>query len=406
MVENHFRHLPVCDDQGAVVGVLDIGKCLNDAISKLERVGETKGGGDNVALDAVKQVAALQTPGNANATAALQALLGKLMSQAVGGEALPTLQKILRGKPSTIVGPNSSIRETAKLMAESRHAALIVDNGRLVGIFGFKDMMTRVIAGELPVDTTGVVEVMTPEPESISPNATVLDALQLMYDHKFLTLPVVNEITGDVIGVVDVMDVIYGCGGTAGWRSIFSSAMELDNLSENDESASRASRNSLRRESSPGINTPYRDLNIPATLEFEEGVADNHSFAGSTIDQSGRWDGPVFKVTDPSGKTHRIKCDLSISSLLDAVAAKVTSIPRKALQLQFVDDEGDVVTMTSDDDVIEALTLSKKSGSIATKLAAVAIESKSIDQTMIAVGGAAAVAALGLLAATMLRSKK
>ncbi|KAL7425414.1 hypothetical protein ACHAXH_000006, partial [Discostella pseudostelligera] len=30
MVENHFRHLPVTDDSGAVVGVLDIAKCLND----------------------------------------------------------------------------------------------------------------------------------------------------------------------------------------------------------------------------------------------------------------------------------------------------------------------------------------------------------------------------------------
>ena len=37
MVENHFRHLPVVDDNGAVVGVLDIAKCLNDAISKLRK---------------------------------------------------------------------------------------------------------------------------------------------------------------------------------------------------------------------------------------------------------------------------------------------------------------------------------------------------------------------------------
>ena len=37
MVENHFRHLPVVDDSGSIVGLLDIAKCLNDAISKLER---------------------------------------------------------------------------------------------------------------------------------------------------------------------------------------------------------------------------------------------------------------------------------------------------------------------------------------------------------------------------------
>ena len=37
MVERRFRHLPVLDADGAVVGVLDIAKCLYDAISRLER---------------------------------------------------------------------------------------------------------------------------------------------------------------------------------------------------------------------------------------------------------------------------------------------------------------------------------------------------------------------------------
>ena len=38
MVENHFRHLPVIDgDSGNIVGVLDIAKCLHDAISCLEK---------------------------------------------------------------------------------------------------------------------------------------------------------------------------------------------------------------------------------------------------------------------------------------------------------------------------------------------------------------------------------
>ena len=37
MVDRRFRHLPVLDAAGAVVGVLDIAKCLYDAISRLER---------------------------------------------------------------------------------------------------------------------------------------------------------------------------------------------------------------------------------------------------------------------------------------------------------------------------------------------------------------------------------
>ena len=88
MVENHFRHLPVVDDNGAVVGVLDIAKCLNDAISKLEKAEEKNG---SVAEDAVKQMAALQGAGGQQA-AMLTQLLGPLMAQAFGNKGSPTLR--------------------------------------------------------------------------------------------------------------------------------------------------------------------------------------------------------------------------------------------------------------------------------------------------------------------------
>jgi signal-transduction protein with cAMP-binding, CBS, and nucleotidyltransferase domain len=227
MVENRFRHLPVTDDNGAIVGVLDIAKCLNDAISKLEKSQEK---GSSAAEDAVKQMASLQGAGG-NQAAALQALLGPLLSQAFSGQSSPTLRTILAGKPSTIVSPRTTVQETGMMMAEARKAALVVDGGRLIGIFGFKDMMTRAIAKELPLDLTAVSTVMTPNPESVSPDTTVLEALQIMHDNKFLTLPVC-EANGNVIGVVDVMDCVYASGGAEGWRSIFSSAMECDDLTE------------------------------------------------------------------------------------------------------------------------------------------------------------------------------
>ena len=38
MMDNHFRHLPVLDGEGSIVAVLDIAKCMYDAISKIEKV--------------------------------------------------------------------------------------------------------------------------------------------------------------------------------------------------------------------------------------------------------------------------------------------------------------------------------------------------------------------------------
>jgi len=405
MVENHFRHLPVIDDDGAVVGLLDIGKCLNDAISKLEKSEENV---SSNTVDVVKQVATMQV-GNA---AALQTLLTSLL--AAGGQSMPTLRSLLQGRPSTIVKPGSSIRSAGILMAETRKAALVVDGeGQLCGIFGFKDMMSRAIARQLPLDETNVSEVMTPNPESVSPDITVLEALHTMFDHKFLTLPVC-EANGDVVGLVDVMDVIYGCGGTEGWRSIFNSAMELD-FSERDDSTKLSAKSTLKSAVKPrrASDDPLGAIvpsNIPKTLEFEtldDDIRSQRNKFRATDEMSARSDTlmAVFKVTDPSNKTHRIKCEQDIDVLVEAVAKKI-DIPACRLQLQYTDDEGDVVTMTSDDDVAEAWTMALNSSSKIAKLKVVVVEPKSSGNKILAVGGVAAAAVLSAAAFTFLRSKK
>ena len=146
-------------------------------------------------------------------------------AQAFGNQSSPKLRSLLAGRPATVVSLTTTLQEAGELMAERRKAALVVDRGRLVGIFGFKDMMTRAVAKELPLEATQVSLVMTANPESVSPDLTVLEALQLMHDNKFLTLPVC-ESDGTIVGLVDVMDLIHGCGGAEGWRSIFSQAMD------------------------------------------------------------------------------------------------------------------------------------------------------------------------------------
>ena len=184
---------------------MDIAKCLNDAISKLEKAQDKS---SSAAEDAVKQMASLQGAGNAQSEMLTQ-LLGGLVSQAFGGKSSPTLRSLLAGKPATVVSPGTNLRDAGMVMAEARKAALVVDEGELVGIFGFKDMMSRAIAKELPLELTAVSTVMTPNPESVSPDTTVLEALQIMHDNRFLTLPVCED-DGSVIGLVGVMDLVYG----------------------------------------------------------------------------------------------------------------------------------------------------------------------------------------------------
>jgi hypothetical protein len=63
----------------------------------------------------------------------------------------------------------------------------------------------------------------------------VVEALQIMHDDKFLTLPV-GKSDGTVVGIVDVMDLMYGCGGAEGWRSIFDAAMVCADDESDDDS--------------------------------------------------------------------------------------------------------------------------------------------------------------------------
>jgi CBS domain-containing protein len=437
MVENRFRHLPVVDAEGSVVGLLDIAKCLNDAISKLERSAVKN---SSVAEDAVRQAVSQQGASGAQA-AALQVMLGNLMSQAFGNKATPTLRSLLAGKPSTIVSPHASIRTAGMLMTDSRKAALVVDaEGQLAGIFTFKDMMSRAVAKELSLDDTEVSEVMTPSPEFVSPNITVLEALQMMHDNKFLTLPVCED-DGTVVGIVDVMDVIYACGGVDGWRSMFNKMDIDDDMSEHNSTApSRISASPSRISVAPSrisatpsrISAPPRrkvpDIkvvpetpfvssfpnNIPSTLEFEGKIMnDEDSFNGSTIDDRGA---PktlmtddmsvgasmvgsgiaVFKVSDLSGSTHRVRCDLCAEELLEGVSKKL-GIALACLQLQFIDDEGDTVIITSDDDVVEAWTLARSAGAKVAKVTALTMKSKSPFDNPAVLGGAGVVGAFVLV---------
>ena len=409
MVENQFRHLPVLDGQGSVIGVLDVAKCLNDAIEKLER---SQNKSSSTAEDVVMQVVK-QQGGSAEQTAALNALLGSLMAQAFGS-AVPTLRKILEGKASMIVTPDLSVREAGILMAENRKASLIVENGTLVGIFGFKDMMSRVIAKELPLDDTEVQDVMTSDPETVAPDMTALEALQLMHDNNFLTLPVC-EVDGRVLGVVDVMDVMLGCGGPEGWRSMFEKSMQMDDLSENGSVASKSrGARSRHLEARAAPETPMvahnegrLPANIPTTLEFEDG--DQIASRGN-VNQHDELSGSIdvmmgsFKISDPNGATHRVKCVCKADELLSLAAEKV-GINRQCLRLCYTDEDGDFVDITSDEDVVEAWYSAKKAGAKISKLTAMATTAKKDDDVPPAVVLGVGLAVIGAAAFLLLRPR-
>jgi CBS domain-containing protein len=77
---------------------------------------------------------------------------------------------------------------------------MIVVDDRLVGIFTERDVVFRVVARRLDVDSTCVGDVMTPAPRTVGPEEPLGVALITMHENGFRHLPVLEE--GRLVGVV------------------------------------------------------------------------------------------------------------------------------------------------------------------------------------------------------------
>jgi CBS domain-containing protein len=117
-----------------------------------------------------------------------------VIPHAVGEQSLATLE------------PSATVLEAARMMAYLRIGALlIVEDGKLVGIFSERDALVRVLAKELDPAATAIAQVMTADPIVIAPDATVQQALDIMAEKGFRHLPVLD---GDkIVAIVSIRDL-------------------------------------------------------------------------------------------------------------------------------------------------------------------------------------------------------
>jgi CBS domain-containing protein len=97
--------------------------------------------------------------------------------------------------------PQATVREASQLMVKKQvGAVLVVEEGRLLGIFSERDAVFRVIARGLDPSATELAQVMTPDPKTVKPSNTFGYAMTLMHENGFRHLPVLDE--GKVVGIV------------------------------------------------------------------------------------------------------------------------------------------------------------------------------------------------------------
>lgn len=273
MVANHFRHLPVVSEgnssdaggskaagstadsgehtltddgikahgtgaEGGYLGVLDIAKCLKDALQKLE-LADAAASQIASAMDAVRAIRDDFNDTNPPDMMSTRSNPYPLSSSSYSLEALrerlacPQVSSLLRAGRDTgctvVSAQRTTVQEAVRVMARRQHTAAVVVNehDHLVGIFTTKDVLLRVIAAGLDPAVTSIVRVMTPHPAWASPEQSIISALRQMHLGRFLHLPVVRvnpDVGGrggspssiasvsaqkSLLGVVDVLQLTY-----------------------------------------------------------------------------------------------------------------------------------------------------------------------------------------------------
>ncbi|WP_126662127.1 CBS domain-containing protein [Haloterrigena salifodinae] len=99
------------------------------------------------------------------------------------------------------------VEETAQLMLENEIGSVVVtdDDNRLEGILTTTDFV-RIVAERKPKDQTPVSKYMTEDIVTVSAQDSIRDAADVMIEHGFHHLPVVDDEVG-VIGMVTTSDL-------------------------------------------------------------------------------------------------------------------------------------------------------------------------------------------------------
>jgi CBS domain-containing protein len=125
------------------------------------------------------------------------------------GALLSDTVKLLAPSQPICLTAQATVHEAlAQMVARRRAAVVIVDaEGRLTGIFTERDVLTRVVGQGRDPRRTLLAEVMTPEPEALSPNDRICYVINRMNNAGYRTVPLVDA-DRRPIGIVTVNDVV------------------------------------------------------------------------------------------------------------------------------------------------------------------------------------------------------
>lgn len=306
----------------------------------------------------------------------------------------PTLRPIVERTPFTTLSRNRTVAQACELIVTKHVAAIVIvdANGVLDGIFTCTDVVKRVVVSRKDPSKVLLADVMTANPDCAGLDFTILESLQRMQACGFRHLPVVDDHSRVVVGLVDVLqlasDTLLDLNSAANKRS-----------SSPSSEASLTARNSFHRSSGRvglgrGLANFFGSLFSNSYAQRDDnsdvvsGAANNASVPSSAIPipplptsrgtlstaptrqhygylpannagrmRQARADVPLasFKLKDVNGDFRRIKVPMVLER--GDFDQFVLDIRRRygagsgAVKIRYVDEDGDDVLIANDDDL-------------------------------------------------------
>lgn len=111
-----------------------------------------------------------------------------------------------KGRNVFSVLPTMSIHDAVAEMNRHRvGSVLVIENGKLVGIFTERDVLRRVVGAGIDPKRSLVSEVMTSGVITVEPDATVEETMRIFTEKRCRHLPVLEQ--GRLVGTISIGDI-------------------------------------------------------------------------------------------------------------------------------------------------------------------------------------------------------
>lgn len=112
-----------------------------------------------------------------------------------------------KGRGIISIGPDASVLDAIKLMADKLVGSLLVMQGdELIGIVTERDYARKVIIKGRSSQSTKVNEIMTADVFSATSDKTVNECMTVMTERKIRHLPIIDD--GAVTGIISIGDLV------------------------------------------------------------------------------------------------------------------------------------------------------------------------------------------------------